>query len=265
MSGFITGLIFVLFIWTFLAFIKPSFFAPFLKGWPRIKVIIIFFGGIMLIGLVGGIIGYLTSTPEERAQILAEQQQAEAQKELKNNIFINSLGLNNIDEANAVKSILDSVEVTSPTKIEHDEGLDDNSDGTKGYRITADKIKGKVILYMNPNHTVQSVRYADNDLYTNNTVVQKMSDVTLSSDQQFYMKNTAERAISMLLKAPKTAEFSGSKDTYYYIKDGVATIEGHVDAQNSFGAQLRSTYSAQFDAKNDLKMIHLTFDNNVIF
>ena len=76
MSGFITGLIFVLFIWTFLAFIKPSFFAPFLKGWPRIKVIIMFFGGIMLIGLVGGIVGALTSTPEERAQILAEQQQA---------------------------------------------------------------------------------------------------------------------------------------------------------------------------------------------
>lgn len=240
---------------------KALIFCTILKEKPRTNVVYIFFAGFIAIALLG----HFSLSPEERARIQAEQQEENAKKELKNNIYSSALGLNNIDEANAVKSILESVEVTQPTKIEHDEGLDDNSNGTKGYRITANKIKGDVILYMNPNHTVQSVRYADNDLYTNNTIVQKMSDITLSSDQELYMKNTAERAISMLLKAPKTAEFSHSKDTYYYIKDGIATIEGHVDAQNSFGALLRSTYSAQFDAKNNLKMIHLTFDNNVIF
>lgn len=53
-------------------------------------------------------------------------------------------------------------------------------------------------------------------------------------------KMACEDAMRAKLKAPSTAEFSGAQTA---LADGVWTVDGHVDAQNSFGAQLRSRYT----------------------
>ncbi|MFR4918742.1 MAG: hypothetical protein ACLUBJ_04320 [Veillonella atypica] len=261
MHWFVKFLFIIFGIWASLVVIKPTRFAPpCLQKWPFIKLICIFF--IISIPLL--ILNESLLSPEEKAAIQADQQQSNRERELKENIYANSLGLTTLEEANAIKSILDSLDITNPTSIDHDNDLDDNSNGTKGYRISANERK-HIILYMNPNNTVQSIRYQDIYLYANNAIIQKLSDVSLSSDQQLYMKDTVEKAIKSILKAPKTAEFSRTKDTHYSIKDGIATIQGYVDAQNSFGVQIRNPYYAEFDAKNNMKIIHLTFNGNTVF
>jgi len=56
----------------------------------------------------------------------------------------------------------------------------------------------------------------------------------------------AEDAIRDVLKAPSTAEFSGLTETEV-INEGndVFTVRGWVDAENSFGAKLRSNYEVR--------------------
>lgn len=259
MHWFVKFLYILLGIWYLLALIKPSRFAPFMKTWPFIKGICI--GLIISIPLIA--LNEVLLSPEEKAEIYAQQQQSKIARELDENIYAKNLNLNSLDEANSVKSILESVGITAPSEIKHDNDLDNSTNGVKGYRLTSDG-NSHIILYMNPNNTVNSIRYLDIYLYADNTLLQKISNIYLSSDQKYYMKNTTEKAISMLLKTPKTAQFSKSKETHYSIDNGIATIQGYVDAQNSFGAQIRSTYWAQFNVNNNMEMTHLTFDGNTI-
>lgn len=60
---------------------------------------------------------------------------------------------------------------------------------------------------------------------------------------------SCESAVKQLLKSPSTAEFSG------WIRvlnsDGTYTVTGNVDAQNSFGAMLRSSFSCTVRDKGD--------------
>jgi len=58
-------------------------------------------------------------------------------------------------------------------------------------------------------------------------------------------KAVAEGQVEALLKSPSTADFSGLRDTKIApITDGYKVV-GYVDSQNSFGATIRSTYSAE--------------------
>lgn len=52
-----------------------------------------------------------------------------------------------------------------------------------------------------------------------------------------------ENALRGKLKAPSTASFSGGMDTRVSQREGLWAVEGYVDAQNGFGAQIRSRYS----------------------
>ena len=54
-----------------------------------------------------------------------------------------------------------------------------------------------------------------------------------------------EDKVKNTLQAPTTAQFSGVKATKHDF--GVWTIEGDVDAQNSFGAMVRDTFSCVVD------------------
>ena len=260
MHWFVKFLYILLAIWYILARIKPSRFAPFMKTWPTLKAVCI--GLIVSIPLLA--LNDALLTPEEKAEISAQRQQSQLARELDENIYAKNLKLNSLDEATAVKNILESVGITTPTEIKHDNDLDNSSNGVKGYRLTAND-NSHIILYMNPNNTVNSIRYLDIYLYADSTLLQKMSNIYLSSDQKHYMKNTTEKAISMLLNSPKTAQFSKSKETFYSIDNGIATIQGHVDAQNSFGSQIRSTSWAQFNVNNNMEMTTLIFDGDKVF
>lgn len=58
--------------------------------------------------------------------------------------------------------------------------------------------------------------------------------------------SVAEKFVKNNLKAPSTAEFSPlSETTINIFKDNSVWVDGYVDAQNSFGAMIRSKYSVK--------------------
>ena len=66
------------------------------------------------------------------------------------------------------------------------------------------------------------------------------------------------------IKAGKKLEFD-YKTFRYFKLNGVGTIIGTVDSQNSFGAMIRSNFKVQFDCNDNMKPIHMSFEGNEIF
>lgn len=55
----------------------------------------------------------------------------------------------------------------------------------------------------------------------------------------------AEDTVEAQLKAPSTAKFSNKNDTSISVHNNVWIVKGWVEAQNSFGATIRNTYTVQ--------------------
>ncbi|WP_289088255.1 hypothetical protein [uncultured Veillonella sp.] len=245
-------LIFLLFIWTVLVFIKPNFFARFLKSKPRLKA----FGILILSCLLFSVLSNTVLSPEEQAQ-------RELQREFKANKFAAALSLDNINQANDIENFLKTLDITDIHSIKHDKKLDNPNNGITGYHLTNGDYPN-ITLYMNPNKTVQAVLYKSKALYKDGTVYNKITNVALTSKQKTMMRLATEKAVTIILKAPKTADFCNSSDYEFSINNGIGTITGYVDAQNSFGAMIRSYFTAEYDMKQE-KMLHLTFDGREVF
>lgn len=56
----------------------------------------------------------------------------------------------------------------------------------------------------------------------------------------------AEKIVADKLKSPSTAKFCGNSDYTVTCSDNAWTVEGYVDAQNSFGAILRNDFVVKF-------------------
>ena len=155
------------------------------------------------------------------------------------------VGLNDIIiEALSVCGVADSVEEVE--NVEHDESLDNmNIDGEKGYRISANGINN-IILYM-VDGTVNMVRYADNTLYENGAPVDNISNYVLTDYEESRYLTQAENAVESILKSPSSAKFSNILESNIWIEDGVVNVQGYVDAQNSYGAEMRGDYQVQFE------------------
>jgi hypothetical protein len=94
----------------------------------------------------------------------------------------------------------------------------------------------------------------------NNFVIQDTDRGTF-----FYL---AEQNVKSALKSPSTAEFPSlvlNQDEWSISRDhDVITVRSWVDAQNSFGAMIRSTFVAQYSyTSHDL--LYLAIDNKVVF
>lgn len=57
--------------------------------------------------------------------------------------------------------------------------------------------------------------------------------------------SASEDFVKQKLKAPATADFPGSDGRVTYLGDSTFSIVSYVDAQNSFGANIRSNYTAK--------------------
>jgi hypothetical protein len=65
---------------------------------------------------------------------------------------------------------------------------------------------------------------------------------TSRADDGFDGWSACTRAVAERLKAPSTARFHGPTASWHDQAKGTGWIRGQVDAQNSFGAMLRSTF-----------------------
>lgn len=62
-----------------------------------------------------------------------------------------------------------------------------------------------------------------------------------------------EEPVKALLKAPSTASFtSEGQSTYVNVYDSTAVVTGYVDAQNSFGAMIRTGYRIKMKYLGDI-------------
>lgn len=153
------------------------------------------------------------------------------------------------EQAENVIKILASVGIDEDVTIKHDEVLDNaHFEGEKGYRLS-NRDASNIILYMNVDGTIYNIRYADNDLYIDGKVVSKLNDYIVTSMEAAQLQTRCEEALKSVLKSPSTAKFAGVGDWSIWKQDGQTIVKSYVDAQNGFGATIRSEF--QFVIEND--------------
>lgn len=59
---------------------------------------------------------------------------------------------------------------------------------------------------------------------------------------------TAQEIVSSRLKSPSSAKFSWPDETSVSLSGNTWTVRGWVDAQNGFGASIRSNYAVRFES-----------------
>lgn len=148
----------------------------------------------------------------------------------------------NKDQSNQINSILEQCDIKNVKEITPDTGLDGAYGGSeKGYRIKTDLINN-IIMYLREDNTVYVLKWADNEIYDNNTVVSKMSDFTLTLDEQTNLQINSQKMIKSFLKSPSTADFPNITEWKFNKDKEKIVIQSYVDSQNSFGAMLRSEF-----------------------
>lgn len=163
------------------------------------------------------------------------------------------------EQADAILNILKQCGVDNITSIVPDEMLNDmHEEGEKGYRLSANGINN-IILYLKSDKTVNKVRYADNELYSNGTIHSTLKDYTFTLDEKSNLKTSCQEAIKSILKSPSTAKFPNITEWKFAKQNGQIIIQSYVDSQNSFGAELRSQFQFILDA-NDYTIKSLIFD-----
>lgn len=82
-------------------------------------------------------------------------------------------------------------------------------------------------------------------------------------DQATMASIQCESFVKDQLKAPASADFPSIADHIYKVGDNGYRIESHVDAQNSFGANLRSNYTCeiQWNGKDSADISNWTLAN----
>lgn len=142
-----------------------------------------------------------------------------------------------------------------PKSIEHDESLDDmNLEGETGYRMSTDDVNN-IILYLNKDKSVNIIRYASNDLYKNGEALSSINDFYVSYGEKLDLKSSSEKAIKEILKSPSTAKFPSLSKWSMWKEEGLTYVQGYVDAQNSFGAELRSEFQFIIDGRTVISLI----------
>ncbi len=161
------------------------------------------------------------------------------------------------DVAKPIHEALKSVGIDYVKSIEHDELLDDAyGNNEKGYRISTLHVDN-IILYLNADSSVYNIKYAGQKLYENGSAVAQISDYYLTEKERESVIFNIQEEVKKLLKSPSTAVFPNSEEWFVIKSDGITTVQSYVDAQNEFGAMLRSEFSFVID---DNTITSLVFD-----
>lgn len=128
-----------------------------------------------------------------------------------------------------------------------------------GFDVKAKGVDETIFLYLKENNKnrVEQICFSAEDLYMNGKVLRKLADYTLSTDQRLKIQISSEDYVRKSLKAPSTAHFPNYDEWNIYKKHGVIFAESYVDAQNSFGAVIRSRF--KLTIKNN-RVVEYTMD-----
>lgn len=183
----------------------------------------------------------------ESASKLRNATEMSTEKEQETNKILTEIGLN-----------------TDIVKIEHDELLDGiySKDG-KGYRADF-RLEGNsgvknVTLYFNRDNDLERVRYNTKDFYKDGKVVDIIKNHIILPQEESEYVIFCTNNIKALLKSPSTATFPNITHWRMGKKDGKVIIQSYVDAQNGFGAMIRSDFQFIIDLKTN-KVTSLIFE-----
>jgi hypothetical protein len=151
------------------------------------------------------------------------------------------------EESSKIDAVLNDCGITDVVSFEHDELLDNaHVDGETGYRI-ATKNADNIILYLLADKAVSQIRYGDYDLYVNGSKVATLEDYTVSMDDVNKYQYICQEKVKEILKSPSKAKFPNYTEWGFGKEKNIMTVQGYVDAQNSFGAETRSKFQFIID------------------
>jgi hypothetical protein cdifA_19763 len=136
--------------------------------------------------------------------------------------------------------------------VTHDELLDNaHFKGETGYRVEAvyNNTAFKIILYLDKDKKAYTIKYMDYDLLKEKKVVATLKDYTLTMDEATALQISCQSKVEEILKSPSTAKFPSIDKWGMQKEKNKVTIQGYVDSQNSFGAELRSEFQFVIDTK----------------
>lgn len=142
------------------------------------------------------------------------------------------------DQVTAIETILTECAVV-PLEIRHDDDLD--HDGLVGYRIATADVKN-VILYLNKDYAVDKVKYADHVLHDGSEMLSSLTDYTITRKERDTLQWQCMELVKDILKSPSSAKFPAITEWKMGKSEGIVTIQAYVDADNAFGANLRSDF-----------------------
>ena len=102
------------------------------------------------------------------------------------------------------------------------------------------------------NNTIEQAEYskmspeekAEYDAKKEEKKQQEKLNHIYETDNSVYVYEITKDHVKKQLKSPSTAKFPKYNEVKIYKKDDTYVIGGYVDAQNSFGAMIRTNYSA---------------------
>lgn len=135
------------------------------------------------------------------------------------------------EQSQQVLAELQSVGVTNFGNV-------NKADGQKDVYYIVDEKYGQTFFRIK-NDKVSEIENSFSTVYKNGEKLDTIDDVYISNQQQGDYRVAAKEAVLSKLKAPSTAKFDIKQVIRY--KNSV-TVRGTVDAQNEFGAMIKSTF-----------------------
>lgn len=155
------------------------------------------------------------------------------------------------EEGNKIDNILRQCGITDVTSFVHDVLLDDaHKKGETGYRITSGDIDN-IILYLKKDKTVFQIKYEGHKLYAKGSKKATLNDYIVSLDDINKYQYLCEEKVKDILKSPSTAKFPNYTKWGFKKEKNIFTVQGYVDSQNSFGAEIRSKFQFIIDTDSD--------------
>ena len=152
------------------------------------------------------------------------------------------------EEAESIEDVLNKCDITDYQDVKADEGLNGAwKKNDKGFRIEIQDGM-EVLMWLNKNNKVIILKYDENMLYKKGKVKAKLTDYVLSSEEVTQWEVECQSQVKAMLKSPSSAKFGGWK---YGKNKKQIIVQGYVEAENSFGAEIRSQFQFKINRKTE--------------
>ena len=152
------------------------------------------------------------------------------------------------EEAESIEDVLKKCDITDYQDVKADEGLNGAwKKNDKGFRIEIQDGM-EVLMWLNKNNKVIILKYGENMLYKKGKAKAKLTDYVLSSEEVTKWEVECKSQVEAMLKSPSSAKFGGWK---YGKNKKQIIVQGYVDAENSFGAEIRSQFQFKINRKTE--------------